>query len=193
MKVIFIRLINAPVTLLFIAATVTGCASVTYEEPKSGPVARVRFVTDTPYITVIRGYSSKECNDEHEMMRLRNGFLFNSDPRSLGMPLGGYHKNAAKEFLITANIPQVYMFEHTEATGYYSYKCGVVIQQTFEEGKDYELSYHWNKPSCNIEVFELKKTGSDNIEKILLQKRDNKLISDFSHSCLTKFKQPRLY
>jgi hypothetical protein len=148
----------------------TGCASVTYEEPKSGPVvARVRFVSDMEEITVVRGYKSKECDDEHEMMRLRNGFVLNSDPRRLGIPLWNYHKNAAKEFFISAGIPQVYMFEAAQGTRYI-YECGVVIQQTFDEDKDkdYEVNYKWNIPNCNVKVYEIKKNTSGSAEKVLL-------------------------
>ena len=180
------------ILLLLLTLTITGCASVTYEEPTSGPIARVRFVTDMEMVTVVRGYKSKECDDEHEMMRLRNGFVFNSDPRCLGIPLWDYHENGAKEFYIRAGVPQVYMFEGAKGNRIIC-KCGVVIQHTFEEGKDYEVSYKWNNCNCNVEVYEIRKNIVGNAEKILLQNRDRNLPSDFSKTCLAKFKEVLLY
>ncbi|WP_156962144.1 hypothetical protein [Candidatus Paracaedibacter symbiosus] len=179
--------------LLPLVLTIAGCASVTYEEPKSGSVARVRFVTNTDGGTIVRGYRSKECDGEYEMMRLRNGFLFNSDPRRLGIPLWNYHKNAAKEFFISAGIPQVYMFEGNELNERYSYKCGTVMQQIFEAGKDYEINYKWHKSNCTLRIYEIKTSTSGSAEKVLLQERGNRLSSEFSNACLQKFKQVRWY
>ncbi|AIK96553.1 hypothetical protein [Candidatus Odyssella acanthamoebae] len=181
------------IVLFPLALTIVGCTSVSYEEPKSGPVARVRFVTNRDGITVIRSYKSKKCDGGHEMMRISNGFDFNSSLRRLGIPLWDYHHNAAKELFIRANIPQVYMFQSAAQSGSYIYKCGVFVQQKFEEGKDYELSYKLDNNNCNLEVYEIKTNASGNPEKVLLQKRDKQLLPDFSESCLVKFKQPRWF
>ena len=69
------------------------------------------------------------------------------------------------------------------------YRCSVAIEQIFEEGKDYELSYKWlNNRSCNLEVFEVKTDDKGNPDRILLYEKDNTLPFNFSKSCLTKFK-----
>lgn len=175
--------------VLLLALTISGCSTITYKEPKSGSVARVRFVSDLEGVTVVRGYSSTECDGEHEMMRLRNGFFINSDPRRLGIPLCDYHKNAAQEFFISAGVPQIYMFDATLYKNSSIYQCGVVVQQKFEEGKDYEVSYKWNNFNCNVEVSEIKANDSGRAEKVMLQKRDNRL----NQSCLTAFKKKRFW
>jgi hypothetical protein len=41
--------------------------------------------------------------NETEWMRLRDGYLTNSQPKKLGMPLWNYHENAAKEVYVEAN------------------------------------------------------------------------------------------
>ena len=58
------EIIISKIALLSLVLIIAGCASVTYEEPKSGPVARVRFVTNNDGTTIVRSYSSKECDEE---------------------------------------------------------------------------------------------------------------------------------
>ncbi|MBW8308790.1 MAG: hypothetical protein K0M45_04000 [Candidatus Paracaedibacteraceae bacterium] len=186
--------ITAPHSVLLpLALIITGCAGVSYQDPKSGPVTRVRFVTDTTGPVAVRSYASKECDGEYRMMDLRNGVLLGSEPRRLGIPLWNYHTNAAKEVLIRAGIPQFYMFQGVENSRNYIKSCGIVVQQKFEEGKDYEVSYKWSRQNCKLEVYEIKTNASGDAEKILLQKRDNRLDSDFTQSCLAKFKQQRWF
>lgn len=185
--------INNLLFLLFLTRIISGCSTVSYVEPKSGPIARVRFVTDTDGIAAVREYASTNCDNEKEMMRLRNGYLLNSNPKCLGIPLWNYHKNAAKEFFISANIPHVYMVYGSEITGSTIYRCAVILSQEFEEGKDYEIYYKWNASKCSVDISEIKKNDLGIAEKILLQKRTNKLNNDFSLSCMKVFKNPRLF
>lgn len=114
-----------------LSLTMAGCTSVTYQEPKMGPMARVRFATDTTNVTVVRGYGSLRCDNEHEMLRLRKGFVFNSGPRRLGIPLWLYHKNAAKELFIRPGIAQVYVFVGAKNIHPIYYTCGVMVQKIF--------------------------------------------------------------
>lgn len=181
-------LVLVPITLIL-----SGCSTITYVEPKSGPVARVRFVTDTDEITIVRSYNSTSCDGEKEMLRLRNGLLLNSTPKRLNMPLWDYHRNAAKEFFVSSNNQQIYMFEGGKTNLSYATSCGVAIKQQFEEGKDYEVSYKWNNSNCYVEVSEIKKNSSGGFDKILLQNKDCKLNNEFSKSCLAKFKELRLW
>lgn len=178
------------IAFLVLSLITSGCTpSVTYVEPKTGPLARVRFVTADNGVTVY-SYSSKECNGEKEMMRLINDIALNSDPRRLGMPLWDYHKNAAKEFYVTAGIPHIYMFKSGTLSGRLQTRCGAFMQQTFEEGKDYELKLT-NSTRCILEAYEIRMNASGSAEKVLLQKIDNKLSPDFSKACITNFKQHR--
>lgn len=178
--------------LLLLTLVITGCSTVTYEEPKSGPTARVRFVTETSDVAVVRGYKSTKCEGEYEMMRLRNGFLLNSSPKRMGIPLWDYHKNAAKEFFIPASTPQIFMLEGSKTIGNRINRCATFVRQTFEEGKDYEIKLH-DAFNCKVIVSEIQTNTSGNVEKILLQKKDNRLSPDFTDSCLEKFHQRRLY
>src|SRR5689334_19410425 len=96
--------------LLLLAA----CATFTYQEPISGPRARVRFVgsSSNSSATAVYNYKDpKNCNDESRLMILKNGFLLRSTPRKLGLPLWQhYHENQAKEVYVTAGIPIYYIF-----------------------------------------------------------------------------------
>lgn len=176
-----------------IALTISGCASITYVEPQSGPVAKVRFASNTSMPTIIRSYSSTACTGENEMMRLRNGFFLNSEPKKLGIPLWNYHENAAKEFFVSTNNEQIYMFESTEIIGGRNRKCGVAVKQKFEAGKDYELSYSMNNSNCYVVISEIKNNASGQPEKVILQKRDSHLSADFSEACISEFKKIRLW
>lgn len=174
-----------------LALTVSGCSTVTYVEPTSGPVARVRFVSDSTGNTIVRSYASTNCDGENEMMRLRNGFLFNSEPKRLGIPLWNYHENAGKEFLISSNKPQIYMFDGGLVQGRKIIHCGVPIKLMFETNKDYEVSYTLADSKCFVDVSEIKKNASGQPEKVLLQRKDNTLGSEFSQACVDQFKKLR--
>lgn len=169
----------------------SGCSSITYKEPESGPKARVRFATDSESVTTVRSYSSTKCDNEQHMMGLRKGFLLNPNEKQLGIPLWDYHKNAAKEVFVTANIPQIYLFASNKEIYYmrnqYLLNCGVFIKQQFEAGKDYEISYKWDNNKCFAEISEIKLNSSGNYEKVLLQKRGSELTNDFSKICFTYF------
>lgn len=53
------RLTAVTVMVLILA----GCiGTLTYEEPDSGPRARVRFVTSTERVTVLRSYADTQCS-----------------------------------------------------------------------------------------------------------------------------------
>jgi|GEM_PF-2600725 len=185
--------------LLPLVATLSGCVSiVSYKEPKSGPTARVRFVSDTSnVITTIREYDSTNCDNEKEMMRLRKGFLLRSDPRTLGMPLNNYHENAAKEFLVTAGVPHVYMFTHANISSSGSYvitkSYAVILYQKFEKDKDYELSYKENRSKPYVEVSEIKTDSNGVSKKIFVQRVTSRLHSEFSNACMNAFKKKRFW
>ena len=178
---------------LVLLLSITSCSTFSYKEPKSGPVARVRFVTNSTSITVVRAYDSSRCEEENEMMRLRNGFFLFSSPKKLGIPLNNFHDNAAKEVLVKAGGPEAYMFEDAESYGTTSVKCGVVVKQLFEEGKDYELSYDFNNANCFLDVYEISKDKAGSAQRVLLQRRDKRMTSDFSAACVDKFNKIRLY
>jgi hypothetical protein len=180
----------------FLLSVLTGCSSISYEEPKSGPVARVRFVTDSNFIVNIYGYKPETCDEESYMMTLRNGFRFRTDAKRLGIPLWDYNENAGKEFLIPAGLPQIFSFRTIalQQTGLYTFierSCFSVIHQNFEEGKDYELSHHYeyhsNRPFCSINLFEIKTNEKGISEKVPLQRQGSTLKPDLPKQCDATF------
>ncbi|MCL1125403.1 hypothetical protein [Shewanella surugensis] len=126
--------------LLLFGFIVSGCSTVKYVEPSEGPTAKVRFSSDLKEIVVVRAYDDSGCSNEREWMRLRKGFLFNSDPRILDIPLSdGIHKNAFKEFYITSGEEHVFMFKGIVVSNAVIHSCGVPIKVVFESGKMYEV------------------------------------------------------
>jgi hypothetical protein len=148
------------ISFFIVSLWLAGCATLTYQEPTAGPRARVRFVTDTSDLTVLRTYDDSNCTrNEAEWMGLRVGFLFNSSPKSVGMPLGHYHTNAAKEVYVQAGKP-IYGFFIGSETPYSfpapnTYLCGVPFLYTFSEDKDYEVSFKWNRYDCRVAISEI--------------------------------------
>jgi hypothetical protein len=175
-----------------------GCSTIRYTEPTTGPRARVRFAVDTEEITVVWGYETEDCEKEEEWMRLRNGTLLNSSPKTLGMPLWHYHENAAKEFYFSTERPLIVMFKGSEAvpnaysiTGYDIYACAVPIIYQLEE-KDYEASFKWHRQNCMVFLFEIVKSESGNYEKKLLKTFGKKALFN-NEGCMKAFKKLRLY
>ena len=170
-----------------------GCSTIKYTvpEPTQGPKARVRFAVDTESVTVVWGYKTENCEKEEEWMRLRNGPLVNSSPKTLGIPLWNHHKNAAKEFYVSTERPLILMFKGSETEGVTTYFCAVPIICQLED-KDYEVSFNWHKKQCTVDVFEIVKTANEAYEKRLLKTFDNKVRFN-NADCMKAFKKLRLY
>jgi hypothetical protein len=137
----------ASIVLIFFLFSI-GCSTIRYTEPTTGPAARVRFAADTKSVTVVWGYKTENCENEEEWMRLRNGPLVNSSPKTLGMPLWNHHKNSAKEFYVSTERPLILMFKGSETIveiiRVWTYLCAVPIIYQLQE-KDYEVSFNWHK------------------------------------------------
>ncbi len=170
----------------------TGCASISYQEPESGPTANVRFVTDSNSITVVRYYSDMNCSDEQEWMRLRKGYFVNSDPKSLDMPLGDYHKNAFKEFKVDSTKPLTVMFDGDRSNVGGTFSCGSLVNLHMDEGKDYELNYSISFGGCTTDVYEIIENGRNSYKKDLIAKFDNKVPKE-NQACLDAFEKTRWY
>ncbi|NCT06590.1 MAG: hypothetical protein GW769_07440 [Alphaproteobacteria bacterium] len=113
------------------------------------------------------------------------------------MPLNNYHENAAKEFLVTAGVPHVYMFTHADISSSGSYmptkSYGVFLYQKFEQDKDYEISYSANASGAFVEVSEIKINEDNVAKKVFLQRVNNRSFGDFSKTCLKAFKKKRFW
>lgn len=180
------------VLLGFFVGTLAACSTVSYQEPVDGPVAEVRFVSDAENITLVWKYNDTDCNGESEWMRLRKGFLLNSDPVSLGLPLSeNYHKNAFKEFRVLANVEHVFMFKSHDLIGTTMVMCGVPVMASFEEGKQYELAYSYNFSVCKVQVSEVV-TVNEGYE-LRRQKVYTNNPAGFGDQCKAMFNKHRLY
>ena len=173
-----------------------GCASLTYVEPTSGDRARVRFVTDTSFPIILRVYDRPDCSgNEYEWMRLRNGYVVNSSPKRLGMPLWNYHENAAKEVYVAVGKPLTGIFfgyEQLSALGVkHFYECGVYFNVEFQNYKDYEVSFEWKRTECFVTVSEIQAQPSGTYSFLTVAKFDSKVTSA-NRSCLKLFKRLRL-
>lgn len=181
------------IILLMVASLcLTGCASLSYQEPTQGSRARVRFVTTSSSPTVLRAYDDINCTqNEIEWMRLRVGYLLNSNPKTLGMPLWSYHENAAKEVYVDASKQMNGMFFGSERVGMTIYSCGAPFSFTFSENTDYEVKYQWSPNQCSATISQFVPKGADwDLKEV--EKFDNR-VNDSNRGCLAQFKKPRLY
>ena len=175
--------------IFYSVLTLFGCATLSYQEPTTGSRAKVRFTTNTYSPMVIRSYSSQDCDNEQELMRLRVGPLINSNPKSLDMPWGDeYHKNAAKEVYMKANEPYRLMFNGAQSSYGVIHSCGVFVEQTFLLNKQYEMNYIWHNDTCYVSIYEIKKNVQDKWIRDLIRIQDNRI---FNEKCLKTFKQTR--
>lgn len=180
------------ILLVVTSLWITGCASMSYKEPLQGPRARVRFVTTSVSPTVLRAYDDINCTqNETEWMRLRAGYLLNSNPKKLGMPLWSYHENAAKEVYVDASKQMHGMFFGSEQIGTTLYSCGVPFSFTFSANNDYEVKYQWSPSQCLATISQIVPNGSDwSLKEV--GKFDNRT-NDLNRGCLAQFKKTRLY
>lgn len=176
---------------LVISLMLAGCSTMSYTPPVSGPVAKVRFVTDNSSVTILRSYGDPACKtQELEMLRIRNGTLLGSGHQSLGIPGGErYREEAYQEILAAAGIPNHYMFYGNSTDGKYNYRCAVPFTGVFDEGKSYEVKFRYDgMTTCNVSVQEILADG----QVLLLSKHDNNL-TPLNQLCLSALKKPRLF
>lgn len=172
---------------------IAGCSTINYTEPQSGDLSRVRFSTNESDLVVIRAYETKECSGESEWMRLRNGVLLNSSPRSLEIPLGNYNKNAFKEFNVPAGSEKIIMFVGSSTIGSSVISCGVPLSLSFlEKDKDYELFYQMGLNTCSVIASEILKESSGQAVKKKLKIYSNSQ-EGLGAECMKQFKKTRLY
>ncbi len=191
-------LINTPMkmfkTLLSLPAILlaVGCNSVSYVEPLSGDVSRVRFATKEPSPVVVRAYENAECDGESEWMRIVNhAVIGSSQTRSLGMPLQDFHKNAFKEFNVPAGSEKVVMFFGAQQKGGVIFSCAVPLSLNFlEKNKDYELFFELTRQACTVTASEISNSGGP-VRKTLKEYSNNR--GDLGDACMAAFKKSRIY
>ena len=149
---------NKQFIAIVIGSLCVACNSLQYSEPQAGERARVRFATTSESVTVLFGYGDNQCNEENELMRLRNGPLLNSSPKKLGIPLWAFNDNAAKEVYVAADRPFNAMFKGQTLTSatYRTHTwthCGAPFSVTFKANHDYEVKFEEQR--CVLEVNEI--------------------------------------
>lgn len=181
------------VCLMIAAGMVFGCSTVGYEEPTRGATAAVRFSSNATDVVVVFRYKDSDCTGETEWMRLRKGFLLNSSPKSLGIPLAeNLHPNAYKEFRVLADTDHVFLFKGQTNTAFRVNTCAVPVKANFRAGGKYEINYDYGVTECAVEVNEILRTDSASSRK---KKIDtfSYIASGFGEGCMDAFKQVRLY
>ena len=208
--------------VVIISVVLTGCASLLYTEPMAGPRARVRFVTETEGVTVLRVYDDTQCTtNETEWMRLRHGILLRyilSTPKVLGMPLWKYHKNAAKEVFVEANKLLNGLFTGSETVWVLGNSEGSTQSDSFFtrtewrrsgilEGTDYHCATPFSFRFSESEDYEvtfrwdrgncsvvISQFAVNNAGPSLLEvaRFDNR-VSESNNGCLAAFRKSRLY
>ncbi|MFC5708203.1 hypothetical protein [Aeromonas eucrenophila] len=181
-----------PSITILASLSIAACSTLTYQEPQTGPLARVRFVTDSNQISVLRTYGDKNCTtNEVEWLRLRNGMMINSSPKRLGMPLWNYHDNAAKEVFVEAN-KQIYgLFQGGETTALTTYLCGTPFSYSFQDGADYEVRFKWAPQECRVTIAQIV-DGPKGME-LREQAAFSNQVNETNKGCLAAFNKPRLY
>jgi hypothetical protein len=171
-----------------------GCSTLSYQEPTSGPRARVRFATETLDASLVYSYDDQSCRtNEIELVRLRNGVLVSGAPKRLGLPLWSYHENAAKEFYVASGKPSYFMFTGTSTSPYDRnvYSCGVAFSLNFVADTDYEVIFNWHPTQCRVFVNKLLVEGGEP-RRVRMMSFDNKLTPQTA-DCYAKFTKMRLF
>lgn len=180
------------ISTVLLSVLSASCSTLTYIEPSANDSARVRFATTSKAVTVLRQYDDNSCSsNEREMMRLADHYLFNSAPKSLGMPLARFSSNAAKEVYVSATQDLNAMFFGAESDGLTVYSCAVPISYRFSSGHDYEVAFRWAPKDCHVTVSEI--VGSGESASLNEVAAFSNRVNDANTKCLEQFKKLRLY
>lgn len=180
------KIFSKVLCLFFFSLTLVGCVTP-YQESDKGPHARVRFATrNHKNLTIsVFGYKTLDCQGIFHYTNLVDGFVLMGEEKRLGIPLWNYHPNAGREFKIPSGTPQMILIRTLKMIGnQHMEEKGVFIQQTFEEGKDYEIFFNSDQPNYQASVYEIVKDEKEGFKKKLLQEKDTFVHKDFPESCL---------
>jgi len=147
-------------------------------------------------IVTVRKYSDQTCESEITIARMRNGTFNGLNQKSLDIPLNDFHKNAATETYIEANEPVTFLFHLETMPGQQTiYECGIIMQTTFEVGKEYELSVDFLPFSdfsvCKADLNEIVTTPSGSSRKFI--KSFDNSAEGVSETCVNAFEKWRWF
>ncbi len=179
--------------IIFAPLLVVSCSTLKYEEPTSGPRARVRFTTNSYSVAILRTYGDAHCEtDEQEWMRLSARGIPNAIVKRLDIPLWTYRDGQAVEVYVAANRPLNGMFISEYLDNRKINRCGAPFFYTFKENTEYEVS-HYGAPAqaCSVTISTITNVGG---------KPNKEQAAYFSniaypeHSgCIKAFKKMRLF
>jgi len=170
--------------------SLVSCSTLKYQEPLEGPRARVRFVTTTDDIAILRTYDDVNCErNESEWMRLRDGPLWVGKPKTLGIPLWSYNENAAKEVFVQASKQINGMFFGGEDDVLVVHLCAVPFFYSFAENSDYEVMFKWDRKQCMVVISKI--VGDKYNWSLLEVARFDNRIKEANRGCLTQFYKAR--
>lgn len=148
-----------------IAICLASCTTIDYQEPTSGPLARVRFVTDLGGQTTLYSYDDTNCavNEKtllHFVVNPDPLFGQTSSPRKLGIPLWTYSESEAKELYIAANTQTNGLFFGQGQFQMKIFKCAAPFFFTFQENHDYEVKFIWGSRDCHVTISEFEESAN---------------------------------
>ena len=174
-------------------SSICGCGTINYIEPTTGDLSRVRFATNDTNRVTVNLYDTPDCKNDSVWMTLRNGVVLDATPKSLGIPLSNFNKNAFKEFKVESNKEKVIVFWGITSIGTSAYmKYGVPINLSFlKQNKDYELLYTNGAFDCSVAVSEISTSAQSTPQKTLIKILKNSQ-NETSNSCMARFKAQKL-
>lgn len=183
------------VWMVFATWVLVSCAPVSYQAPTSGPLASVRFATNSSFITPLWEYDDQNCSqNEREVVRLRAGYLANSAPQRLGIPQGSrFHQNGAQELQVQAGKTLHYLFKSSEQRSSRRIEiCAVPFSLAPREGQQLEAYFKVIAGGCSVGVSEFVTDASGVVQRKEVAEFRN-VFKPEAENCLKQVKKTRLY
>ena len=139
--------------------SLAGCGLVHYGEPSTGPIARVRFVSEAPGVTILRQYDDPDCETgEREVARFSKSAITNH--KSIGMPLPkDLTRGQQTEVLVTGAQPFYGMVSITVDL-YGNMKCRAAFSFGALAGRDYEVALSYISGTCGVTLARIEKDAA---------------------------------
>jgi hypothetical protein len=93
-------------------------------------------------------------------MRLGNALIVPGSSKRMGMPLWEYKDTGARELDVRAESELFLLLDASKFSGASVYSCAVPVAVSLEEGRDYEMVFHWpSNNTCVVEMSEIVETS----------------------------------
>ena len=168
--------------LFIIALLVSACTATPYNEPTTGPIAKVRFAIDnTPRIVEVGTYDNSMCEGDFDVwLRITSNIALDSSRiNKLNIPLWEPQYDAGGAYEISVQANQIHHFQITGGVGLV---CGAVFPFTFKEGKNYEV--YFSNSRCEANIYEIVDSVPEPT-KVKVESYDSS--SNYTESCAKRF------